>query len=193
MGDDPKEAPLSAVRPVPRRVQTEALESLFREHGPLVFRAAYRVTGAAADAEDVLQTVFARLAGRENLALLEKEPRAYLHRAAVNGALDLVRSRVSAAGTVPLAEGSGTLQDVSARPDEAAEARELRARLRQALALLSPRVAEVFVLRALEGIPNRQIARLLGSSSAVVAVQYHRARIQLRKALLESGDKRGPS
>jgi DNA-directed RNA polymerase specialized sigma24 family protein len=52
-------------------------------------------------------------------------------------------------------------------------------------------VAEVFVLRALEGIPNRQIARLLGSSPAVVAVQYFRARTQLRKELLTEGG--GPS
>lgn len=192
MGDDPKkEAPVSAARPVPRQSPPDALEALFREHGPLVFRAAYRVTGKTADAEDVLQTVFARLAGRKNLGQLGAEPRAYLHRAAVNGALDLLRSRVSAAGTVPLAEGVETLHDLSARPDEAAQARELRARLRQALSHLSPRVAEVFVLRALEGIPNRRIARLLGSSPAVVAVQYFRARMQLRRELLAEGG--GPS
>ena len=44
MGDDPKkEAPVSAVRPVPRSTPPEALETLFREHGPLVFRTAFRV------------------------------------------------------------------------------------------------------------------------------------------------------
>ena len=75
--------------------------------------------------------------------------------------------------------------------DAAAEARELRSRLRRALGQLAPRVAEVFVLRALEGIPNRQIARLLGSSPAVIAVQYFRARTQLRKELLTEGG--GPS
>ncbi len=192
MGDDPKkEAPVSAVRPVPRSHPPEALESLFREHGSLVFRTAYRVTGRAADAEDVLQTVFLRLAGRPDTGSVGSEPRAYLHRAAVNGALDLVRSRLSAAGAVALEEHGGDVEARGALPDEAAEARELRARLRRALARLSPRVAEVFVLRALEGIPNRQIARLLGSSPAVVAVQYFRARTQLRKELLTEGG--GPS
>ena len=34
----------------------EALENLFREHHGSVFRAAYRITGDASDAEDVLQT-----------------------------------------------------------------------------------------------------------------------------------------
>src|SRR5208283_627243 len=37
---------------------------VFREHHSTVFRAAYRVTGNASDAEDVLQTVFMRLLRR---------------------------------------------------------------------------------------------------------------------------------
>ena len=37
------------------------LEQVFLQHRELVFRAAYRVTGNASDAEDVLQTVFLRL------------------------------------------------------------------------------------------------------------------------------------
>ena len=36
------------------------LERAFQDHSSLVFRTAYRVTGNAADAEDVLQTVFLR-------------------------------------------------------------------------------------------------------------------------------------
>lgn len=192
MGDDPtKEAPVSAARPVPRSSPSEALEAIFRENGPVVFRTAWRVTGNAADAEDVLQTVFLRLAGRPDLGRLAREPRAYLHRAAVNGALDLVRSRLSAAGTLALEDHGGDVEARGALPDAATEARALRARLRRAIGRLAPRVAEVFVLRALEGIPNREIARLLGSSPAVVAVQYFRARTQLRKELLTEGG--GPS
>jgi RNA polymerase sigma-70 factor (ECF subfamily) len=192
MGDDPeKEAPVSAVRPERKPRPPEALDKLFREQGALVFRTAYRVTGSAADAEDVLQTVFLRLAGRPDLDGLGSEPRAYLHRSAVNGALDLVRSRLSGAGTVALEEHGGDVEARGALPDAVAEAVELRARLRRALARLAPRVAEVFVLRALEGIPNRRIAALLGSSPAVVAVQYFRARTQLRRELLTEGG--GPS
>jgi len=40
------------------------LETLFREHHGAVYRAAYRITGNAMDAEDVLQTVFTRLLRR---------------------------------------------------------------------------------------------------------------------------------
>jgi RNA polymerase sigma-70 factor (ECF subfamily) len=190
MGDDPRqEAPVSAARPVPRPVPPSPLEEVFRDYGDLVFRTAFRVSGSAADAEDVLQTVFLRLASPGKAERLGAEPRGYLQRAAVNGALDLVRTRRSAAGTIPIEGREDAFHAKEPLPDAASEARELRDRLRRALASLAPRPAEVFVLRALEGLPNREVARLLGSSPATVAVQYFRARTQLRRELLaEVGD-----
>ena len=66
---------------------------MFRAHHGLVFRTAYRITGNAADAEDVSQTVFLRLFRREHDALENEE--SYLRRAAINAALDVIRSRQS--------------------------------------------------------------------------------------------------
>src|SRR6516162_807558 len=71
------------------------LEAIFREHHALVFRAAYRITGNAGDAEDVLQTVFLRLVRQENLSEVSNLA-AYLHRSAVNASLDLLRRRKDA-------------------------------------------------------------------------------------------------
>ena len=68
------------------------LEQIFLEHKDLVFRAAYRVTGNATDAEDVLQTVFLRLARLEKFPEITNLP-GYLHRSAVNASLDLLRGR----------------------------------------------------------------------------------------------------
>src|SRR5215208_406271 len=71
-----------------------ALEAAFRRHHEAVFRAAYRITGNPMDAEDVLQTVFTRLLRREEGEGLDPEGAgSYLHRAAVNAALDLLRAR----------------------------------------------------------------------------------------------------
>src|SRR4051812_12668226 len=47
----------------------EEFESIFCEHSEFVYRTAYRVTGSAEDAEDVMQTVFLRLF--RNLPALE--------------------------------------------------------------------------------------------------------------------------
>ena len=62
------------------------LDQVFADHRELVFRAAYRMTGDASDAEDVLQTVFLRLARRAEVDLAPS-PASYLHRAAINDLL----------------------------------------------------------------------------------------------------------
>ena len=71
----------------------DEFERVFRAHHGLVFRTAYRITGNAADAEDVLQTVFLRLFRREADAPVLENEESYLRRAAINAALDVIRSR----------------------------------------------------------------------------------------------------
>jgi RNA polymerase sigma-70 factor (ECF subfamily) len=139
-----------------------------------VFRTAYRITGNAADAEDVLQTVFLRLFRRDGHAEALEHEESYLRRAAINAALDVMRSR-QADRTVELAE----VPVEPARDDP----RELRQVLGRAMAQLKPRSAEIFALRFLEGLSNPQIARMLGISQVLVAVIVHRTRQQLRKEL----------
>src|SRR5947207_4140877 len=70
------------------------LEMLFRAHHDRVFRTAHRITGSPADAEDVLQTVFLRLAKGQEAYDLSNNAGAYLARAAINASLDLMRSRI---------------------------------------------------------------------------------------------------
>jgi RNA polymerase sigma-70 factor (ECF subfamily) len=65
--------------------------------------------------------------------------------------------------------------------DTAARVTELRDWLRQALARLNPRWAEMFVLRFVEDLSNREIAGLMETSPAVVAVVLHRTRALLKK------------
>jgi RNA polymerase sigma factor (sigma-70 family) len=71
----------------------EELEDVFREHSHLVYRTAYSVTGSAQDAEDVVQTLFLQLLRRGCPPALRENPKAYLYRAAVNLALNAVKSR----------------------------------------------------------------------------------------------------
>ena len=72
------------------------LETLFQAHHGRVFRTAQRITGSAADAEDVLQTVFLRLIKGQDDYDWSRNPEAYLSRAAINASLDLLRSRTRA-------------------------------------------------------------------------------------------------
>src|SRR5581483_3049621 len=151
------------------------LEEMFREHHAMVFRTAYRITGNAADAEDVLQTVFLRIARRNEADDVIERPENYLRRSAVHAALDLVRSRRTPAAVdlerFPAGGGS--------RPDES----DLRDLLRQALSDLPARSAEIFTLRFFEGLTNPEIAGALHISSISVAVTLHRTREILQKKL----------
>src|SRR6202453_4314896 len=82
----------------------ESLSQLFREHHRRVLTAAYRITGSMADAEDVAQAVFLRMAGNDSATVTNAG--SYLYRAAINGALDLLRRR-KAAPASPLEDAVG--------------------------------------------------------------------------------------
>lgn len=160
--------------------ESREMEAVFRQHYRLVFRAAYRVTGNAADAEDVLQTVFLRLLRREPGAEALEHVESYLHRAAVNAALDLVRSRHNAA-TVPLEGATPPAASASQAPDRLYASEEIRTWLRHAIGRLSPRAAEMFVLRFFEGKTNPEIAREFQTTEGTVAVTLSRIRDRLQQ------------
>jgi RNA polymerase sigma-70 factor, ECF subfamily len=141
----------------------------------VVFRTAYRITGNAADAEDVLQTIFLRLLRRDPAVPVPENEESYLRRAAVNASVDLIRAR-KAERSVPLTEAAAQ----TGKPAD----NDLREGLRRALAGLSPQSAEIFALRYFEDFTNREIAKALRLSQVLVAVKLHRARQQLQKQLL---------
>ena len=165
-------APATAEEAIPDLLYE--LEGLFQAHYRSVFGTAFRITGNAADAEDVLQTVFLRLAGRDRAAPPLENCVSYLRRAAINAALDVLRAR--------RAEDSVPLDDSQPDPNQP-DLSDLRDFLRRSLAKLSPEAAEIFTLRFFEGHSNREIARLLGMSQVRVAVALHRARRRLQKEI----------
>ena len=162
---------------------TDRLEEIFQAHHDRVFRAAYRVTGNASDAEDVLQTVFLRLLKHGHTFTGVDDAGRYLHRAGVNAALDIMRSRKSS-GVVPLDDVElNTIRDPGFSPSDHQDATEQREMLRAAVARLHPTAAEMFVLRYFEGYDNTEVARMMETSEGTVAVTLHRTRTRLQKEL----------
>ena len=183
--EDPKEKPVSLAltRDAAPASPLSDIEAVYREHGKRVFRVALRVTGSPEDAEDVLQAVFLRLSDSGAPEGLWENPGAYLHRTAVNAAIDLMRSK-KPGRDLPIEEvRMSARKDPSPGPAEVHANAELKARVRTALADLSPRSAEIFALRYFEGYGNKEIARLVGTSESAVAVMLHRARNRVRDAL----------
>ena len=158
------------------------LEEVFRAHQACVLKAAYRVTGSMADAEDVAQSVFLRLARGTVDHSRISNLQSYLHRSAVNAALDLIRSR-GHREVVPVEVADELHSNPSLSPERAHSSMEIKNWLRGELAKLSPRTAEMFILRYIEGLDNPEIARMMNTSQAVVAVTLHRTRARLKKSL----------
>ncbi len=163
--------------------QTEGIERIFRAHHDRVFRAAHRVTGNASDAEDVLQTVFLRLLRHGHTFDGVEDAGRYLHRAGVNAALDLVRSKKSAAAVSLDGVEIGSLRDPGRNPSQHQDANEKRDALRAAVARLHPTAGEMFILRYFEGYDNAEVARMMETSEGTVAVTLHRTRARLQKEL----------
>lgn len=164
--------------------ELEELAVLFQEHHKSIFRIAYRITGSQSDAEDVLQTIFLRLTPNWARRDLSPNPEGYLHRAAVNASLDLIRRRTRAnfVALDVIDFNQNPELSVASPEDDFADV-ELRELIRHAVAKLEGRAATAFALRYFEGYDNGRIAQVLGTSQMVVAVTLHRARTRLRKEI----------
>ena len=167
---------------VAENAELEELAVLFQDHHKAIFRIAYRITGSRSDAEDVLQTIFLRLT--PNRRDLSPNPEGYLHRAAVNASLDLLRSRARANSvSLDVIDFNQSSKLSVASPEDDFADVELRELIRHAVAKLEGRAATAFALRYFEGYDNSRIAQVLGTSQMVVAVTLHRARTRLRKEI----------
>ena len=157
--------PMASTTPV------AGLAELYERHYEAVFRAALRVTGNAADAEDVLQTVFLRaMAGGgeiEDVAL----PAAYFRRAAVNAAVDVLRRRELRAESAH----DNQAQYLAVQPSLL-----LKERLRRALAILDSEDASLFLLRHVEGLSIEELAVMFKMGKNNVSVRLHRIRHRLQ-------------
>ena len=142
---------------------------LYERHYDVVFRAALRVTGRPADAEDVLQSVFLRVLSQSDWD--QARPTAYFKRAAVNAAVDLLRRR---------AVHAETAYDDRAPHAAVEPALLLKEQLRRAIATLESDDATLFLLRHVEGLSNQELADVFQLEKNNIAVRLHRIRVRLQ-------------
>ncbi|MGH9455374.1 MAG: RNA polymerase sigma factor, partial [Terriglobia bacterium] len=85
--------------------------------------------------------------------------------------------------SVPVEAADELQSNPSLSPERVHSSLELKQALRRELAQLNARAAEMFTLRYLEGLDNPEIAQMMNTSQAVVAVTLHRTRARLKKSL----------
>lgn len=133
--------------------------------------------GSAADAEDLVQELWLRLA-RLNTEPIAN-PRAYLYRMALNLANDLVRERSrrrkrdAVWSDMTINDINGNAVDVTPSPEQATADRQELSRLAVAIRALPERAQEVFRQHRLEGKSHAEVAMLLNISKS--AVEKHMA------------------
>jgi RNA polymerase sigma-70 factor, ECF subfamily len=167
---------------------SEAFRALVERHSRAVYRLAYRMTGNAQDAEDVVQDTF--LKAYKQLARFESRANfsTWLHRIAVNCAIDLIRSRAhreSAHDTADLDmhHADQGISPGSASPERLMLSAEVQERVTAGMAALSRMERAAFVLRHFEGHSIEEISSALGLETNAAKHSIFRAVKKMRLAL----------
>ena len=169
---------------------SEAFRLLVERHSRSVYKVAYRVTGNADDAEDVVQETF--LKAYRQLDRFEERSSfgTWLHRIAWNCSVDLLRARPKR----EQAEEADTLEQlgsthatvtgsVAPSPERLMASVQVSDRVKEAMSRLSPLERAAFVMRHYEGRSIDEISRALEIRENAAKHSIFRAVRKMRVAL----------
>lgn len=182
-----------------RQGDAEALRDVIAAFGERITAVVSGILRDRDAVEDVVQESFTKAFYRIASFKGGSSLYTWLYRVAVNGAKDYIKSRRRRpAASFDDLPGRGALPASEAPLMEGLERRELRLRVRRAIAALPTRFRTVLALREIEGMTYNEIADVLGLSLGTVESRLFRARRRLRALLLRSApsspvDRRGPS
>ena len=151
--------------------ESAAIEGLYREEGPRLWRALLGYTGDAETAADTVMEAFAQLLRRGDAV---RDPRRWVWRAAFRIAAGEMQRR--------------RRTSIQATTEQTYETDEPAYDLVVALRSLSPRQRAAVVLHHAADYPIREVAAILGSTPAAVKVHLMRGRRRLRELLEEDTD-----
>ena len=192
-----QEAAQEALSRLVRQCRTgdqQAWQQLVVSQHRRIYAICYRFTGSASDAEDLTQDVFLKL--YRNLASFDVERgsfQTWITTLARNLLVDhfrrtrLERATNSLDAGYPGEEDGASLADRMADPHPTPEAHasgmELKVRIQQALAQLSPELREAVILRDLEDMDYKEIAQVLRIPEGTVKSRISRGRGELARLL----------
>lgn len=177
-----------------------AFAQLVREHQGRAWRVAKNLVGSEEDARDLVQEAFLRVFRNLEGFDFEHGFTTWLYRIVTNLAIDHLRKRRTALSTTRTDEDEGDLDLPDRggdRPSERLEHHELSEDVRACLESLAPHFQNVLVLREMEGLPCKEIARIVGATHVTVRWRLHRGRKlfqeewERRRRLAEKGGDRG--
>ena len=169
----------------------ETFIDVYESNVDAIYRFVLRLLGNPTDAEDMTAETFLRAYQGWSELLDPAAVRSWLFRIAYNGCMDLLRQRQQHPAISLDATASEEMAQMLAIPVASTESplkRLIRAEskefLQDALLQLRPIDRTVLVLGELEGMPNREIAKIIQRSEIAVKSLRQRARNALRDEVL---------
>ena len=148
-------------------------ERLVRLHERMVLGVAYRLLGRMEDAQDAAQEVFLKLFQKSGQ--IQGDPKPWLYRVTVNVCNDWYRRRTL------VAEPDEHAADPADDALTTITLDERKRLLREGLESLGERERTAIVLRDIEGLSTKEVARILGVEEVTVRSQISVARVKLAK------------
>ena len=171
-----------------RRGDLTAYDELVGAYQDRVYQLTYRVTGNPEDAWDAAQEAFVKAFRALKAFRGDAAFSTWLHRIAVNAALDIIRRRPPALDPLDAA-AAVTTESV----DRMVEQRELQRAIHRAIASLPPDQRVAVVLRDVQGFSYGVISAVLQVPVGTVRSRLSRARDALRHALADLSPARAHS
>lgn len=158
-----------------------AFEELYRQYHRRVYTLCLRMTGNAAEAEDLTQEIFIHVHNKIGSFRGDSAMMTWLHRVTVNKVLmhfrKMVRRREKTTEDGETPEPQKSVESTGWMP--AVD----RISLERAIAQLSPGYRAVLILHDVEGYEHAEIARLLNVAIGTSKSQLHKARMRLRQLM----------
>jgi RNA polymerase sigma-70 factor (ECF subfamily) len=164
------------------RLELQPFEELFKLHHRRVYAVCLRMTGNAAEAEDLTQEVFVQVFRKLDTFRGESTFTTWLHRLTVNCVL--MHFRKNRRRKEQLTEDGELLEQVIKVRNVITSFPILdRLALDEAIVKLAPGYRAVFILHDVEGLQHIEIANILGCSVGTSKSQLHKARMKMRRLL----------
>ena len=174
-----------------RRGELDAFEELVRRYEKRVYVIALRSSGNPEDAADITQEVFLRAWRSIENFRGDSGFSTWLFRITMNICVDHARHRQTQPQTTTLTtedDEERPIHDTAPTPEEQLDNKELGRELAAALAEISEEHRRIVLLRDVSGMSYSEIAEILEISEGTVKSRLARARIALRRILLQRGN-----